>query len=115
MKRLTYLLHVGGNEAPLHYNVVHEDGSIQLACLVRCQDGLEREARRRKISVSAVLDLAAREWLLKSGTEHEGDEEQLMIHKAASKCLGSLASGDAHRAENARKAVQQRLRRRDDR
>jgi hypothetical protein len=26
--------------------------------------GLEREARRRKMSVSAVLDLAAREWLL---------------------------------------------------
>ena len=45
--------------------------------------GLEREARRRKISVSAVLDLAAREWLLKSGTEHEGDEEQRMLHEAA--------------------------------
>ena len=77
--------------------------------------GLEREARRRKISLSAVLDLAARDWLNKGGAEIEGDEEQLRLRKAASKCFGSLASGDAHRSENARQAVRQRLRRRYDR
>ena len=37
---------------------------------------LDREARRRKISMSAALDLAAREWLQKSGLTSEGDEEQ---------------------------------------
>jgi hypothetical protein len=73
--------------------------------------GLEREARRRKISVSAVLDLAARDWLSQSGAEMEGDEEQARLQKAASKCFGSLASGNAHRSENARQAVRQRLRR----
>ncbi len=73
---------------------------------------LEREARRRKISVSAALDLAAREWLHKSGTESEGDEEQRRLRKAASKWLGALAGGDAHRSENARQTVRQRLRRR---
>ena len=77
--------------------------------------GLEREARRRKISLSAVLDLAARDWLSKGGAEVDGDEEQLRLHMAASKCLGALASGDAHRSENARQAVRQRVRRRHDR
>jgi hypothetical protein len=77
--------------------------------------GLEREARRRRISVSAVLDLAARDWLNKSGAGLEGDEEQLRLREAVSKCLGAFASGDAQRSENARQAVRQRLRRRHDR
>jgi len=77
--------------------------------------GLEREARRRKVSVSVVLDLAARDWLDRGGAKIEGDEKQPRLHKAASKCFGVLASGDAHRSENAGQAVRQRLRRRNDR
>ena len=77
--------------------------------------GLEREAHRRKLSLSAVLDLAARDWLNKSGAEIEGDEEQPRLQKAASKCFGALASGNAHRSENVRQGVRQRLRRRHDR
>jgi hypothetical protein len=77
--------------------------------------GLEREARRRKISVSAALDLAARDWLERGGAEIEGDEEQARLQKAASKCFGVLASGNADRSENARQAVRQRLRRRNGR
>jgi hypothetical protein len=73
--------------------------------------GLEREARRRKMSLSAVLDLAARDWLNKSGAETEGDEEQHRLQMAASKCFGSLASGNANRSETAREAVRERLRR----
>ncbi|MGO9970581.1 MAG: hypothetical protein ACLPY2_25240 [Bryobacteraceae bacterium] len=73
--------------------------------------GLAREAQRRKISLSAVLDLAARDWLNKSGAETEGDEEQLRLQKAASKCFGALASGNGHRSETARQAVRRRLRR----
>jgi len=46
--------------------------------------GLEREARRRKISLPAVLELAAQEWLV---------------------------SGAARRSESVRQAVRQRLRR----
>ena len=42
--------------------------------------GLEREARRRKISLSAVLDLAARDWLSRSRAEMESDAEQLRLH-----------------------------------
>jgi len=77
--------------------------------------GLEREAHRRKLSLSAVLDLAARDWLNKGGAEIEGDEEQLRLRKAASKCFGAVASGNAHRSENSRQAVRQRLRRHHDR
>ena len=73
--------------------------------------GLEREARQRKISIAAVLDLAARDWLNKGGAEMEGDEAQARRQKAASKCFGALASGNAHRSENARQTVRQRLRR----
>jgi hypothetical protein len=77
--------------------------------------GLEREARRRKISLSAVLDLAARDWLKQGGAEVEAGAEQLRLREAASKCFGALASGDAHRSENARQAVRLHLRRRYDR
>lgn len=77
--------------------------------------GLEREAHRRNVSVSKVLDLAARDWLNKSGGETESDEEQTRLKKAASKVVGALASGNAHRSENARQDVRQRLRRRHER
>jgi hypothetical protein len=73
--------------------------------------GLEREARRRKISVSAALDLAAREWLLKTSMANEDDEGQYRLKKAASRWLGALASGDAQRSEKVSQTVRQRLRR----
>jgi hypothetical protein len=74
--------------------------------------GLEREARRRKMSVSAVLDLAAQDWLRKSSADNNDDEEQRRIRHAASKCFGVLASGEARRSESVSQAVRQRLRRR---
>ena len=74
--------------------------------------GLEREARRRKISMSAALDLAAREWLRNSGVENEGDEGQRQLHKAASRWLGALASGNTRRSETAAQSARRRLRQR---
>ena len=71
---------------------------------------LEREARRRKLSLSSVLDLAAREWLNNTGAGNEGEEEQRRLHQAASKLLGAFDRGDAHRSENVRRAVRRRLR-----
>jgi hypothetical protein len=73
--------------------------------------GLEREARRRKMSVSAVLDLAAQEWLMKSGAEEDDDEKQRRLSQAASECFGIFASGNARRSESVRRTVRQRLRR----
>lgn len=77
--------------------------------------GLEREARRRGTSLSAVLDLAARDWLSKSSAEEMGQEEQLRLHKAASECFGSFAGKDTHRAENSRQLIRQRLQRKHER
>ncbi len=71
---------------------------------------LEREARRRKTSLSGILDLAAREWLNKSGAENEGDEEQMRLQTAALQCFGAFAGDDAYRSENARQEVRRRLR-----
>jgi hypothetical protein len=72
---------------------------------------LERAARRRKVSLSAVLDMAAQEWLMKSGSEDDDDERQRRLQKAASECFGVFASGDSRRSETAGEAVRQRLRR----
>ncbi len=71
---------------------------------------LEREARRRKASVSALLDLAARDLLRKSDLNTAGEEEQLRLHKAAAKCFGTLASGNPYRSENASQDLKQILR-----
>ena len=79
------------------------------------KSGLEREARRRKISVSAALDLAAREWLLKTSMAGGDHEAQHRLKKAAAKWLGALASGDARRSEKVSETVRQRLRRSYDR
>ena len=71
---------------------------------------LEHEARRRKTSVSAILEQAAREWLNTSGEDVASDEAQRRLHQAASKCFGAFAGGDSHRSENVRKALRERLR-----
>jgi hypothetical protein len=73
---------------------------------------LEREARRRKTSISALLDLAAREWLQNSGVENESEEGQRQLRKAASRFLGALASGKSERSQTASQSVRQRLRQR---
>jgi hypothetical protein len=72
---------------------------------------LEREARRRKTSLSALLDLATKEWLTKSGPANTDSEEQRRLQQAALKCFGAMATGNAHGSESVRGAVRQRLRR----
>jgi len=59
--------------------------------------GLEREARRRKISVAAGMD---------------ADDDQRRRQKSAAKWLGTLASGNSQRSETAAQTVRDRLRRR---
>jgi hypothetical protein len=79
------------------------------------KSGLEREARRRKLSLSAVLDLAAIEWLNRTEPESGSDAEQHRLHASAAKAFGSIAGGDPSRSVNVRKAVRERLRRQSDR
>jgi hypothetical protein len=73
---------------------------------------LEREARRRKISLAKALDLAAEEWLKKGGAAKDDESEQKRLHEAASKFFGVLTEGVPNRSVNVRQIVRERLRRR---
>jgi len=77
--------------------------------------GLERAARRRKLSLSAVLDLAAVEWLKKTEPDSGSDEVQHRLHTSSAKVFGSISGGNPSRSENVRQTVRERLRRRNDR
>ena len=74
--------------------------------------GLEREARRRKMSVSAILDMAVREWLQNGIRDNDDAEQQRRLHEASSKYLGAIAGGSPRRSENVRQIVRERLGRR---
>jgi hypothetical protein len=73
---------------------------------------LEREANHRKVSLAAILDLAARELLNKSGHGVDDEQEQARFQQAAMKCFGAFEGGDVHRSENTRREVRRRLRQR---
>jgi len=76
---------------------------------------LEREARLRKVPVSAVLETAVRDWLKKGDADVPEDEAQRRLHTAAAGCFGVFASGNSRRAETAREVLRKRLRRRNGR
>ncbi len=76
------------------------------------KSNLEREARLRKVTVSAVLETAVRDWLKKGDADASDDAAQSRLHSAAANCFGVFASGDRRRAETARDALRKRLRRR---
>jgi hypothetical protein len=76
---------------------------------------LEREARLRKVPVSAVLETAVRDWLKNGAADAPEDEVQSRLHTAAAECFGALHSGDPRRSETARDALRQRLKRRNGR
>jgi predicted transcriptional regulator len=73
---------------------------------------LERTARLRKVPVSTVLETAVRDWLKRSDTEVPEDQTQRRLQAAAANCLGTLACGNARRAETARDVLRKRLRQR---
>jgi hypothetical protein len=73
---------------------------------------LEREARRRKISLATALDLAAQEWLKKSEADNGDEREQKRIREAAAKAIGAISGDDPGRSENVRSLMQESLRRR---
>ena len=73
---------------------------------------LERAAQLRKVSVAWILDAAVRDWLKKSGAALESEEAQRKLHDAAERCFGVVQGHDPRRAEKARDAVRERLRRR---
>lgn len=75
------------------------------------KSALEREARRRKMSLSGVLDAAAREWLTKNMAEKDDEEEQARIRREALKFAGVIKGGDSRLSENSGVKVKEILRR----
>src|SRR2546426_822980 len=72
---------------------------------------LEREARREGASLAGLLDRMAQEWIQ---TRARGADEavQARLHHDVQKFLGAISGRDPGRAELARSAVRERLRRR---
>lgn len=64
------------------------------------------------ISLSALLDRIAEEWLLaKKNSRVDNRDEQARRHAAAEECIGTISAGRNY-AENARTAVRNKLRKR---
>ncbi|MGA7630190.1 MAG: hypothetical protein WCB11_05455 [Terriglobales bacterium] len=76
------------------------------------KSGLERQARLRRVPVSAVLETAVRDWLKKGETDLSEEDAQLRLHTAAANCFGAVASGNPRRSETARVILRERLKRR---
>jgi post-segregation antitoxin (ccd killing protein) len=72
---------------------------------------LEREARMRGVSVSAILDMAVRDWLSKTGAQDD-EEGQQKIRAAAAPYVGALTGIGPGNAANVRKVIRERVRRR---
>jgi hypothetical protein len=70
---------------------------------------LERAARSRKVRVSAVLDMAVREWLAKNAVDIADDEEQKRLHAAAEPFIGCITGKHPRRSEMVREHVRKRL------
>jgi hypothetical protein len=70
---------------------------------------LERAARDRKVRMSVVLDLAAREWLARNAQDVAADEAQKQLHAIALKCIGAFASGNRHGSQTIRETIRKRL------
>lgn len=71
---------------------------------------LEREARRQKLSVSALLDRAARELLKAARATADDEAEQRRLHRAAEKCFGTIALDDPYLSTKVGQVVRERLR-----
>ena len=101
----------------MHYTVVHEDRSLRTEVYSwrlsgELKSDLEREARLRKVPVSAVLETAVRDLLKKGDPDVSEGDAQRRLHSIAANCFGVVAGGNPRRAETARAAVRERLKRR---
>jgi hypothetical protein len=101
----------------MHYNVVHKARIMRTEVYSwrlsgELKSDLEREARLRKVPVSAVLETAVRELLKKEDPDVSENDLQRRLHTAAANCFGVVAGGNARRSETARATVRDRLKQR---
>ena len=67
---------------------------------------LEREARRRRISLSALLEGMAQDWLVRHRSRND-EAEQKRIWARVEKVIGKISGGNPHRSENVRALVEE--------
>ena len=69
---------------------------------------LEREARKRKVSMASMIETAVRDWLKNSRDPNE-EAEQRRLHKELEKSIGCFSSGrrdlSTRASELAREAI----------
>ncbi len=73
---------------------------------------LERAARHRRVTLSSILEEAARKWLIESAASLSGDETQKKLHAAAEPFIGTLTGLHTADAQSVRKVIRRRLARR---
>lgn len=75
------------------------------------KEALEEAARNARLSLSALLERAARAWLGREAARPD-DRAQARLHVKARRSIGSLSGGDPRRSERARERLRAKLARR---
>lgn len=70
---------------------------------------LQKAARRRKVKIAQVLDLAVDEWLARNAFSVSDDEEQKRLHAVADRWIGSIHSGKRDGSTRVREIVRASL------
>jgi len=70
---------------------------------------LEEEARRERMSLSALLDRVTADWLAerRNGHSRDDDAEQAALRKRVMKTVGTIRGNDPTRAERASELVRE--------
>jgi hypothetical protein len=77
----------------------------------RHKAALETEAGRDGWSLSQLLESITTEWLeSRAAMRTDEQRQQELLHMQAAPSVGSIAGGDAERAERAMNSIRQRLR-----
>lgn len=80
------------------------------------KSALETEARRKKVTLAALLDQLARQWLQDRRAQLAGEAAgQSRLHVQAQKSIGKIAGKNPSRAGSVRVLVRERLARKHDR
>lgn len=81
--------------------------SWRVSALLKAE--LEVAARAARKSMAALLEEIVKDWLERSKGRGQDDDEDERLRAAAMKFVGTIQSGQSHRAENARSKVRSRL------
>ena len=72
---------------------------------------IEAEARKRNVSVAALLDRITKEWIESGRGQDDEDEQQARLHLAVRKTLGTVAGNNPKRSKQVRDLTRKRIRR----